>query len=221
MVELIRNVLPTAMLNAVRASWPDTAWSGWHRYQGTTADKYGSLHHSLIPPACAEALRKIAAVVNPVLPADSFIDYELHAAGMHQIPPGGFLGRHLDAERHPLRPWRRTHSIVYFVDSISPEHGGALYVEDPYTTVQPEANAIAIFATSGAWHGVAKTKSSAPWRRTLALFAWSLSSSDNGKTSAFFQEHHNEDSVANHNRADGDPTLLHGCSGGCAANRDL
>ena len=201
MIEVIENALPQAILNAARAAWPEPTWSGWHRYKGTTADKYGTLHYSLIPPACGEALRQLASVVGAMLPNDCFIDYEYHAAGLHQIPPGGFLGRHLDAEQHPMRQWERTHSAVLFLDTIPASKGGELYVENPYTLIQPKANRCAVFSTAGAWHGVHKTDSSAPVRRTLALFAWRHSARTDRATAAVFQENQNADNHSNRNRA--------------------
>lgn len=179
------NVLPAAVLRSVSASWPGVDWSGWHRYKGDTADKYGLLHVSLLPEACREAIRLLALIMADAI-GDSFIDYDLHAAGLHQIPPGGFLGRHQDAERHPIRPWVRTHSIVLFLDDFQEEDGGKLVLE-PDVHITPKANMAVVFETPKVWHYVQRTAETAPMRRTLALFAWAESRSFEGATAAKFE----------------------------------
>lgn len=182
---VIDNALPMHIVRSAVAAWPKNDWSGWHRYKGATADKYGSLHASLIPEACRFALQQLALRVGPHV-GESFIDYDLHAAGLHQIPPGGFLGRHLDAEFHPLKAWQRTHSIVMFLDDFRPEDGGELVIE-PFEVIQPVANRVVIFETPGVWHEVLPTSRVAQMRRTLALFAW-REAIGHGNTSARFED---------------------------------
>lgn len=188
MFSVIHDAIPEPVLRAAAAAWPAPDWSGWHRYKGLTADKYGLLHASLLPHACRVALDRLAGVVCSELEGtQSFVDYDLHAAGLHQIPPGGFLGRHLDAEYHPFRPWKRTHSIILFLDTLSPEDGGQLII-DPDVKVVPTSNQAVIFKTPGCWHEVTRTKPNVPFRRTLALFAWELTSEKTGNTSAEFSD---------------------------------
>jgi len=185
-IEIIKNAINPAIIRACEAAWPETTWNGWHRYKGATADKYGSLHHSLIPRACMAALDALAAVAADHI-GQSFIDYDLHAAGLHMLPPGGFLGRHLDAECHPLRPWRRTHSIVMFVNSVWGEsQGGELIVGNEAIPVAP--GTAVVFTTARAWHHVNSVSTlSADYRKTIALFAWEMADCA-GQTSAVFQE---------------------------------
>jgi len=186
-LEIIKNAISPAIIRACEAAWPETNWNGWHRYKGATADKYGSLHHSLIPRACMAALDALASVAADHI-GQSFIDYDLHAAGLHMLPPGGFLGRHLDAECHPLRPWRRTHSIVMFVNSTWGELcGGELVIGNQEIAVNP--GTAVVFETAGAWHHVNRvnTDISLLHRKTLALFAWELADCA-GQTSATFRE---------------------------------
>lgn len=208
MITIINNCLPASLVKAASAAWPEPTWTGWHRYKGATADKYGSLHASVIPAACKAVIDQLALVVSDAI-QDSFIDYDLHAAGLHQIPPGGFLGRHLDAEYHPLRPWKRTHSIVLFLDTFREGDGGELIIE-PDTIVRPEFNSVAIFATPGVWHQVLKTSPDSPMRRTIALFAWTLSDGpqENGCNSARFSD---ERSIPSAGRC---PAGGAGCGGG-------
>lgn len=192
-VEILENAIPRPLLQAAEAAWPSPEWPYWHRYNGTTANKYGSMDRSRIPPACLAALDALALAVTPYIEG-SFIDYDLHAAGMHMIPPGGFLGRHLDAEYHPIRPWKRTHSIVLNVNSQWGETcGGDLILEANTdsqldTVIEVEPGQAVIFETPGVWHQVTRvnTDVSLLHRKTLALFAWTLDPFGSGRTSAKF-----------------------------------
>ena len=186
-VNIITDAIPRSLVLAAEAAWPSPDWQYWHRYNGATANKYGSMDRSRIPPACIAALDALASAVIPYI-GDSFIDYDLHAAGMHMMPPGGFLGRHLDAECHPIRPWRRTHSIVMGVNSAWGELCGGELVIEPDTIIGVEPGRAVIFETAGTWHQVNRvnTDVSGLYRKTLALFAWQIDHNCDGGTSANF-----------------------------------
>lgn len=140
------------------------------------------MDRSRIPSACLAALDALAVAVIPYI-GESFIDYDLHAAGLHMMGPGGFLGRHLDAERHPIRPWRRTHSIVMSVnEKWSAEYGGQLVIgEYPHV---PESGTAIVFETVAQQHEVLPVAFGT--RKTLALFAWTVDQDCEGTTSAQF-----------------------------------
>ena len=187
-VSVLNDVIPRSLCLAAEAAWPSPEWPYWHRYNGVTANKFGSMDRSRIPPACLAALDALALAVVPHI-GDSFIDYDLHAAGMHMIPPGGFLGRHLDAEYHPIRPWRRTHSIVLSVNQSWYDYdGGQLSIEgDPDAVILPKTGTAVIFETPNRWHEVKHVSvSAADYRKTLALFAWQVGHDRDGRTSANF-----------------------------------
>ena len=192
-VEVIQNAIPDSLRRAAEAAWPTPEWPYWHRYNGKTGNKYGSMDRDRLPPACLAALDALALAVVPYI-GDSFIDYDLHAAGCHQMPPGGFLARHLDAESHPIREWRRTHSIVMGVNSSwNPEHGGQLVIEQPEGSIEifPEPGQAIIFETAGQWHEVkpvtdCQSTCCNPFRKTLALFAWDLQYDHAAKSHADF-----------------------------------
>ena len=188
-IKIITDAIPRSLVLAAEAAWPDPAWQYWHRYNGATANKYGSMDRSRIPPACIAALDALALAVIPYI-GDSFIDYDLHASGMHMMPPGGFLGRHLDAECHPIRPWRRTHSIVMSVNSAWGELCGGELIIEPDTVIGVEPGRAVIFETAGTWHQVNRvnTDASKLHRKTLALFAWRIDHDCDGGTSANFQK---------------------------------
>ena len=189
LAKVIENVIPRSLVLAAEAAWPSPDWPYWHRYNGKTGNKFGSMDRDRLPPACLAALDSLALAVIPHI-GDSFIDYDLHAAGMHMMPPGGFLGRHLDAECHPIRPWRRTHSIVMSVNSQwNPEHGGQLVIESPdgNREIVPEPGQAIIFETAGQWHEVKPVSTDATqFRKTLALFAWDLRYDHAAKSHADF-----------------------------------
>ena len=188
-VKIITDAIPRSLCLAAEAAWPSPDWPYWHRYNGATANKFGSMDRSRIPPACLAALDALALAVVPHI-GDSFIDYDLHAAGMHMMPPGGFLSRHLDAECHPIRPWRRTHSIVMSVNSAWGELCGGELIIEPDTVIGVEPGRAVIFETSGTWHQVNRvnTDVSKLHRKTLALFAWQIDHDCDGRTAANFQK---------------------------------
>ena len=174
-VTIIPHAIPISLVRAAEAAWPAPDWQYWHRYDGKTANKFGSMDRARIPPACLAALDALAIAVGPYIDG-SFIDYDLHAAGLHMMPPGGYLRMHQDAECHPIRPWKRTHSIVMGVNTSWGELcGGELHLEQVgmYT---PEPGQAIIFQTAGQWHEVTpvNTQVSLTHRKTLALFAWTV-----------------------------------------------
>jgi Rps23 Pro-64 3,4-dihydroxylase Tpa1-like proline 4-hydroxylase len=184
-VEIIQDIIPRSLCLAAEAAWPSPDWPHWHRYDGKTANKFGSMDRVRIPAACLAALDALALAVVPFI-GESFIDYDLHAAGLHMMPPGGFLARHLDAECHPIRPWRRTHSIVMSVNrEWRADMGGQLWLEDELTFT-PACGTAVIFETAGQPHEVLPVAYG--YRKTLALFAWAVDQDCNGTTSAKFHK---------------------------------
>lgn len=185
-VEIIENALPKHLLNAVVASWPEPSWQYWHRYKSDTSDKYGSMDRCRLPYAVQAALDSLAESLGPWLPDDCFWDHDCHAAGMHMIPPGGFLGRHLDAVRHPQRPWRRRFSVVCNVNSEWRNEWGGSLVIDGRESITPRPGTAILFETADCWHQVARVSHDAEFRKTLALFAWTSAENESGHTSAKF-----------------------------------
>ena len=188
-VEVVQHFINRNLCLAAEAAFPAPDWQYWHRYQGRTANKYGSMDRSRIPVACLAALDALAIKAAPYI-GDSFIDYDLHAAGCHMLPPGGFLASHYDAECHPIRKWRRTHSIVLCVTSNWREqYGGQLYIDDE-GTYSPQFGTAIIFDTPNTRHEVLPVALDSPLcRKTLALFAWRADEDCEGMTAANFGEH--------------------------------
>lgn len=189
-VHVFDDLFSPSVLRAAEATWPGPTWPWWHRYNNGVANKFGSMDRDRIPSGCLALLDQMAAVVgnDTLRRTDSFIDYDLHAAGMHMIPPGGFLGRHKDAESHPIRKWTRTHSVVLFLnEKWLPEWGGELRIEG-FDDVPPKFGRLVIFETAGTWHQVMHTSSNSDYRRTLALFAWEYCDSASGNSYAIFSD---------------------------------
>lgn len=185
-VIVIQDIIPRSLCLAAEAAWPSPDWPYWHRYQGKTANKFGSMDRLRIPPACLAALDALALAVTPYI-GDSFIDYDLHGAGLHLSLAGGFLKRHLDAERHPIRHWQRTHSIVLCVSSEwSDCYGGQMVIEGE-GTFTPRFGTALIFETPGTVHEVKPVADDSPVsRKTLALFGWKQTAIIRGNISATF-----------------------------------
>lgn len=185
-VEIIQDIIPRSLCLAAEAAWPSVQWPYWHRYKGKTADKYGSMDRCRIPPACLAALDALALAVVPYI-GDSFIDYDLHGAGLHLSLAGGFLSRHLDAESHPIRPWIRTHSAVLCVSSKWDDKCGGQMVIEGEGSFTPRFGTALIFETRGTIHEVKPVAlDSKVSRKTLALFGWKESATSEGSTSATF-----------------------------------
>ena len=64
-VEIIKNAIPHSLCLAAEAAWPDQFWPHWHRYNGATANKFGSMDRARIPAACLAALDALALAVIP------------------------------------------------------------------------------------------------------------------------------------------------------------
>lgn len=180
------NWAPRELLNAVDATWPGPTSGLWHCYDsGKRATK---TPHGL-PRADQLLLDRLAAI--PVidwlrLECEAFPDLDqLHGAGLHQLDAGQSLGLHLDAERHPLMPWRREVSAVLYLDDVT--EGGRLELCDAAGTViesvESRCGRLVVFATPGQWHRVSECGS---LRRSVCLFWWSVTTDSSGATRATF-----------------------------------
>jgi hypothetical protein len=162
------------ILECAIATFPPIDWHGWHRYGN---GKRASVDYCRIPRNCDAALQYMASSIPPQVDG-VFWDLDLHGAGLHCMPPGTSLGRHLDAEFHPMRPWRREMSAVLFLDTLT---SGALQIGE--MSVLPVRNRLVVFSTDQ-WHEVCQTHD---LRRTLCLFGWRLCDDTKTFTSAKFE----------------------------------
>lgn len=172
-VIVIDDFMSPGLLRAVASSWPEQTSSHWHAYHDRNSVKLASRCWDGMPRAAQTALAEMAKIdVESLLGfPECFPDLDgLNGSGLHSMSAGGKLGLHLDAEFHPLRPWRRVASAVLYLDQCD---GGQLELCEPDGTVirdiEPQFNRLALFACPGAWHRVAECRS---LRRSLCLFWW-------------------------------------------------
>ena len=169
---------PPALVRAADQSWPDEFWEWWHRYEGPDAVKLGTRDPSRLTPACAELARMLLSIdtERELGVAGCFPDFGLHGAGMHAIPAGGFLGLHLDGDRHPLKGWRRRLSAMLYVNERwQPEWGGSLQLGQS-KVIEARFNRLVIFECGDhALHGVPEPVRcpAGEQRRSVAAFWWS------------------------------------------------
>jgi hypothetical protein len=176
MVEVYENILPSLIANAAAVAFPDPSWSWWHRYPN---GKLASKDPARLPAACRLAIETLAALIPSPTP-DSFVDLDLHGAGLHYMPQGTALSVHTDAQQHPWNPWQRTASLVWFASEVT---GGSLVVGTE--TFTPKFNTAIVF-DGQIPHCVTQVQKGD--RKTLAVFTWRVSNFFGGNTAAVFQE---------------------------------
>lgn len=189
---LVRDdVFPRPLVNAANAEWPASDWQHWHAYGYGDGDrnalKYATKDESRITSASRALLYKMSELQYAIIPRQSFPDLSYHGAGMHELPDGGYLNRHLDSDSYSQRPkWRRAASgVLYLNDDFD---GGNFCLELPDKTVQkiqPRQNRLVIFrSTESAYHWVEKVTGGN--RRTLAIFWWCIGDGDVRRSKAAF-----------------------------------
>lgn len=172
-----------ALIRSLRATWLPDASPFWHVYEN---GKRATKDPSRLPVVAHALLHQMANVsVDHILKTpEVFPDLEyLHGAGLHHMPVGGSLGLHLDAERHPVLPWKREASAVLYLDDVD---GGELELcneaHEVVERIETKANRLVLFKTPGQWHRVAACRSV---RRSLCLFFWSLNPGGSATTATF------------------------------------
>lgn len=165
---IIDDFMPLPLAIAVSNSIPDHNWQWWHRYNNDNSVKYGSVDFLRFPRACQVGLDFICQ--NFSAPPNAFPDMDFYGAGMHMIPPNGWLSGHYDAEYHNLFNWKRVGSLVWFANQEwSNDWGGNLNIED--VRVTPQFNKLVYFDTKDCWHSVDKVVGP-EFRKTLSVFYW-------------------------------------------------
>lgn len=114
-------------------------------------------------------------------------DPDLHGGGLHQIPPGGYLGVHTDFNwHHKLNMHRRLNLLLYLNENWNEDWGGALelWTEDQIeadhgsaaVSLMPLFNRVVIFATTDfSYHGHPHKLACPPdrTRNSIALYYYS------------------------------------------------
>lgn len=172
-----------SLCRAAAATFPSPDWEHWHVYRGTHSVKRASKDRLRVPVAALAAIDRVAEFPISRIFGDTraFPDLDLHAAGMHSIPPGGFLGWHLDAETHQCRPWvRRFSAVLFLTDDWQSDWGGQLVLGtqtcSDTVVIEPELGTLVVFETGDlSWHRVRDVSRHATTdRNTLALFWYSI-----------------------------------------------
>jgi hypothetical protein len=176
-VTIIRNFARPSLVSAAAANVPAADWPHWYRYSGASGDKYATRDPGRLHASHWLLLNKMAEIE---VPTGEFPDLDLHGAGLHWIPAGGRLPLHVDAQRHPLRPWRRTRTAILYLTAC---RGGELVLYDPggkpIDRITPEPGILVMFP-DGIPHEVSEVVEGD--RVSLALFFWRrLDSSEQGE----------------------------------------
>jgi Rps23 Pro-64 3,4-dihydroxylase Tpa1-like proline 4-hydroxylase len=185
---------PTATLAKVAAGFDAVRADAWVRYDD--CDERGKSACSdlaAMPEACREFIATLSGTTAARLCQwltgidDLSPDESLYGGGLHRTERGGFLGVHLDNERHPLTGLaRRLNLIVYCTDWSAAggwrdEWGGHLELWDracsrPVKRIAPLWNRAVLFETSAhSFHGHSQPLACPPdfCRKSVAVYFWS------------------------------------------------
>ena len=177
---IIDNWCVPSLARAASIEFPDTDWDHWHKYEGTGSLKYATKDSLRIPPACSQILGMLSSLDIESITGETglFPDVLYHGGGMHMIPSGFFLGKHLDSNRHPIKGWGRKYSVVlYLSENWDSQWGGELELWDGICMVKKVEcvfNPLVIFeCAEHSFHSVAyTTKQATEHRKSLACFFW-------------------------------------------------
>lgn len=149
---VLDNFIAPEVVAAINAEWPTDAWL---REDGSFNRKWS--RSALTPTA-----QRVAASIDPAWLSEVtgipglFADPDLFGAGLHCIPPGGFLKMHVDFNRHPKGWHRRVNVLVYLNEVWQDEWRGHLQlgVGSDAKRIAPLGGRCVVFETNDAsWHG--------------------------------------------------------------------
>jgi len=147
---VIDDFLSPGIVAAINAQWPVK----WNSKTGKTSIK---MHTSQLPSVAADVVAAIdVGLVEAVTGIAGLItDPDLFGAGLHCIPPGGYLKMHIDFNRHPKGWHRRVNMLIYLNERWEDVWGGHLQLglDDP-VLIAPIGGRCVIFETNDdSWHG--------------------------------------------------------------------
>ena len=173
---VIEDAFPLELIRAATQEWPDDSWQHWVRYDNAIENKRTCCDLSKVGPACKELMLRVQNL--PEM-SELVSDPDWYAAGMHDMGIGGYLGTHLDADRHPktghARAWN---AILFLCEGWKQEWGGALQLwppalDKPAVEIFPGTQLVLFKPGDLAYHSVSKlTCPPEVRRRTLACFWW-------------------------------------------------
>lgn len=176
---IIDNWCTPSVLYAASLEFPDLNWHHWYKYEGSDGLKFVTKDSLRIPPMCSQILMSMSSIDIKSITGQTglFPDVLYHGGGMHVIPPGGFLARHLDSNKHPISEWGRCYSaILYLSKDWDSAWGGELEFWDGESIVKKVEcifNRLVIFeCTPNSFHSVSSITKEAKNRKSLACFFW-------------------------------------------------
>lgn len=175
------NLFDATQLEDAIEYWPDETWDEWKRFQG---GKRSSVKRripegllEILDGFNMEATRKWLSRLTGI--PDLISDAQFAGAGMHEVPPKGWLGIHVDFNRN-LKMYRRLNAILYLNPAWEDGYGGALELrrgpdskrKSDRAMVMPVWNRLVVMESSErSWHGH-PTPLSCPDGMTRRSLAW-------------------------------------------------
>lgn len=191
---VLDNFAPEETLRKVAAGFEEVPEDAWVRYDDLDErGKRACNKLEVMSSACRDFLTALASptaatICQWLTGIDGLVsDGTLYGGGLHVTEPGGFLGVHLDNERHPTSGLaRRLNLIVYCTDwsqagGWQDDWGGHLELWDRTCTrivkrIAPLFNRAVLFETSQhAYHGHMQPLACAAGfsRKSVAVYYWS------------------------------------------------
>jgi hypothetical protein len=173
MFHVTDNAVSSSLINAALMQFPEPDWHRWYVWDTWHSKKKGTKCPQDLPPVFTLLLQEMVLAIEQYteMTYESGPDFDLHGAGLSLLEPEGFINTHTDAESHPTRNWRRTHSAILYLDTCESGYTTLNDAEgyNTLTAVTPVRNRILIFETEKQFHGVTTCHE---LRRTLNLFYW-------------------------------------------------
>lgn len=147
---VIDDFLSAETVRKINAEWPED----WHKETGKYNNKWSRERLTPTAKAVADSI-DVGLVEDATGIPGLFRDPDLFGAGLHCIPPGGFLKMHVDFNRQPNGWHRRVNVLIYLNERWYEPWGGYLQlgVKDP-KLIAPIGGLCVIFETNEAsWHG--------------------------------------------------------------------
>jgi Rps23 Pro-64 3,4-dihydroxylase Tpa1-like proline 4-hydroxylase len=166
---VIDGFIDAETVRKINAEWPDD----WHKEAGKNNRKWSRERLTHTAREVADSI-DVGMVESATGIAGLFRDPDMFGAGLHCIPPGGFLKMHVDFNRHPKGWHRRVNLLIYLNERWKDAWGGHLQLgmESP-KRIAPIGGRCVIFETNNtSWHGHPEPLACPPGvqRRSLALY---------------------------------------------------
>lgn len=191
---VLDNFAPEETLRAVAAGFDEVPHDAWVRYDDLDErGKRACNRLEAMPAACRDFLATLssptaATICQWLTGIDGLLpDASLYGGGLHVTEPEGFLGTHLDNERHPSTGLARRLNLIVYCTDWSPaggwhdEWGGHLELWDRTAgrvvkRIAPLFNRAVLFETSAhSFHGHSQPLAcpAGLTRRSVAVYYWS------------------------------------------------